>query len=95
MWMQRLQGDLLNNYSLGQTLIYEDDQFTICMAKNPQYHERVKYIDIKFHYLREQVEMKNVKLEYCSNKDIIADVLTKGLLSAQFMKPRKLFGVKE
>ena len=35
-WMQRLQNDL-NEASVKSTLIYEDNQSTICMAKNPQY----------------------------------------------------------
>ena len=61
------------------------------MAKNPQYHGRVKHIDIKFYYVREQVEMKNVKLEYCPSKNMIANVLTNGLVSVQFAKFRKFF----
>ena len=56
------------------------------MAKNPQYHGRAKHIDIKFHYVREQVEMKNIKLENCPSKDMIADILTKGLVSAKFVQ---------
>ena len=43
-WMQRLQNDL-NKASVKSTLIYEDNQSTICMAKNPQYHGRAKHID--------------------------------------------------
>ena len=39
--------------------------------------------------------MKNVTLEYCPNKDIIADVLTKGLVSVQFVKFREVLSVKE
>ena len=34
-WMQRLQNDL-NEASIKSTLIYEDNQSTICMVKNPQ-----------------------------------------------------------
>ena len=63
-WMKRLQNDL-NEASVKSTLIYEDNQSTICMAKNPQYHGRAKHIDIKFHYIREQVEKKAIQLEYC------------------------------
>ena len=73
-WMQRLQNDL-NEASVKLTLIYEDKQSTICMAKNPRYHGRAKHIDIKFHYIREQVAKKAIQLEYCeSNIYIYIDI---------------------
>ena len=61
-WKQRL----LYNFDqahVGSALIYEDNQSTICMVKNPQYQERVKHIDIKFNYIREQVKMKTIELK--------------------------------
>ncbi len=64
-WMQCLQNDL-NEASVKSTLIYEDNQSTICTAKNPQYHGRAKHIDIKFHYIREQVEgVSYLPLDFC------------------------------
>ena len=47
---------------IGYPHIYEDNQSTICMVKNPQYHGWAKHIDIKFHYIHEQVEKKAVQL---------------------------------
>ena len=74
---------------------YEDNQSTICMAKNPQYHGRAKHIDIKFHYIREQVEKKAIQLEYCESKNMVADMLIKALLSSQFVKLRDMLGVRK
>ena len=93
-WMQRLQNDL-NEASVKSTLIYEDNQSTLCMAKNPQYHGRAKYIDIKFYYIREQVEKKAIQLEYCESKNMVADMLTKALLSSQFVKLREMLRVRK
>ena len=87
--MQRLQNDL-NETSVKSTLIYEDNQSTICMAKNPQYHGRAKHIDIKFHYIRAQVEKKAIQLEYREIKNMVADMLTIALLSSQFAKLREM-----
>ena len=92
--MQHLQNDL-NEASVKSTLIYEDKQSTICMMKNPQYHGQAKHIDIKFHYIREQVEKKAIQLEYCESKNMVADMLTKALLSSQIVKLRKLLGIRE
>ena len=88
-WMQRLQNNL-NEASVKSTLIYEDNQTTICMAEDSQYHGRTKHIDIKFHYICKQVEKK-----YCESKNMVADMLTKALLSSQFVKLREMLGVRE
>ena len=93
-WMQRLQNDL-NKASVKSTLIYKDNQSTICMAKNQQYHGRAKHIDIKFHYIREQVEKKTIQLEYCESNNMVVDMLTKALQSPQFVKLRKMLSVRE
>ena len=92
--MQHLQNDL-NEASVKSTLIYEDNQSTICMGKNPQYHGRAKHIDIKFDYIREQVEKKAIQLKYYESKNIVADMLTKALLSSQFVKLREMLDVRE
>ena len=49
-WMRELNSDLGNERSQ-PTLILEDNQSAIAMAKNPQYHGRSKHINIKFHYM--------------------------------------------
>ena len=73
--------------------IFEDNQSTIAMTKNPQFHGRPKHIDIKFHFIREQVIAKTVELKYCRSSDMIADIMTKGLCKVQFAKLRSMSGI--
>ena len=54
---------------------YECHQY----LKNPVMHSKTKHIPIKFHFLREQVTEKNIKLEYVATKEQVADVFTKPL----------------
>ncbi|KAJ8517174.1 hypothetical protein ON010_g18358 [Phytophthora cinnamomi] len=61
----------------GATLIYQDNQCSIALAKNPVYHTRTKHIDIKFHFLREKVERGNIRLEYKPTDEMIADGMAK------------------
>ena len=61
------------------TTIFEDNQGTIALARNPVDYSRTKHIDIKYHNVREVVSTKEIDLEYCPTQDIIADSLTKGL----------------
>ena len=89
--------NLLDNMNFKQeesTVIYEDNQGAIALAKNPKNHSRAKHIDVKYHYIRQAVEEKNIKLIYCSTENMIADILTKGLPKLKFEQLRSLLGVK-
>ena len=46
-WLERLISDLLNTKEETVT-VYEDNQSTISMGKNQQYHGRTKHIEIKY-----------------------------------------------
>ena len=58
-WLRELNKVLKNPLS-GPTLILEDNQSAICMSKNPQFHGRSKHINIKFHFIQEQVAANNI-----------------------------------
>ena len=88
---QQLLSDLKSKPT-GPMLILEDNQATICMAKNSQYHGRAKHIDIKYHFIRENVASAAVKLEgansYFGGQDrifkkvlLFAHAVVTGLLS--------------
>jgi hypothetical protein len=50
-WLRRLMGDL-NKGTEEPTVIYEDNQGAIALAKNPRYHNRTKHVDICHHFVR-------------------------------------------
>ena len=59
--------------------IYVDNVFAINLAKNPVFHQRSKHIDIRYHFLRDQVGKNMIKLEYvghegCSKSELREDV---------------------
>lgn len=55
-----------------------DNISTINLAKNPIPYGRSKHIEMRFHYLGEQVSKGKLKLELCRSENQVADVLTKG-----------------
>ena len=61
-------------------IIKVDNQGSIHLAKNPEYHARTKHIDIQHHFIREPIKMKKVELIYCPTQDNVADMLTKLLV---------------
>ena len=93
MWLRQLTTDLKSKPT-GATVIFEDNQSAIGMAKNPQFHGRSKHIAIKYHFIRENVCNNTVELRYCRTNDMIADMLTKGLHGEQFAKLRHMAGVR-
>jgi hypothetical protein len=64
------------------------------MAKNPQYHGKSKHIDIKYHFVRDLVGDKTIKLKYCPTKEMVADILTKGVAREQFCYLRQKAGME-
>ena len=70
----------------GPTTIYEDNQSTIALARNPVHHGRAKHIDIKYHFIRDKVESKEIELEFMPTDDMVADVMTKALPRPAFAK---------
>ncbi|KAH7460370.1 Retrovirus-related Pol polyprotein from transposon TNT 1-94 [Phytophthora ramorum] len=74
--------------------IYEDNQGSIALAKNPQFHKRTKHIDIRYHFVREKVEDGQVVLQNVSTTDMLADMMTKAITAVQFGVLRSKLGIQ-
>jgi hypothetical protein len=75
------------------TTIHCDNTSAISLSKNPVQHSKSKHIPIKYHYLRDQAENKNIKLEYVPTQEQVADIFTKPLRRDVFEYLRKKLGV--
>ncbi|GAU31071.1 hypothetical protein TSUD_322080 [Trifolium subterraneum] len=71
-----------------------DNVSAINLAKNPIAHGRSKHIEMRFHYLREQVNNGNLALEYCKSEEQVADLFTKAVAVQVFQKLRGLMGME-
>ena len=91
-WLRRLMDDLHQKVD-EPTIIFEDNQGAIEMAKNPKNHKRTKHIDICHHFVRERVMLNEIKVIYCPTEDMVADVMIKGLPKHTFEKLRNLLGL--
>ena len=93
-WMERLVSSIITGIDTSKGIvIFEDNQSAIGMSEHQSYHGRTKHVDIKYHFIREQVAANRVRLRYCKSCDMIADILTKALCGPQFKKLRARMGM--
>ena len=93
-WLKTFLIELGEMHKNDAVKIYEDNQGSIALAKNPQFHKRTKHIDIRYHFVREKVEDGQVVLEYISTTNMLADLMTKPIPATQFCVLRKKLGVQ-
>ena len=66
--------------------IFCDNKGSIELAKNPVHHKRSKHIDIRHHFIREHIRNGTILINYVPTKDNIADLFTKAVPQANFLK---------
>ncbi|GJR48634.1 putative ribonuclease H-like domain-containing protein [Tanacetum coccineum] len=60
-----------------QTVIYIDNESTICIVKNPVFHSKTKHIKIRHHFIRDSNEKKLIQMIMIHTNKNVADLLTK------------------
>jgi hypothetical protein len=53
---------------------------------NPVFHARIKYIEVDYHFVKEQVARKQLNIRFISTKDQIEDEFTKLMLSQRLLE---------
>ena len=72
-----------------------DNQSAIQLANNPVYHSKTKHIDLATHYIRDLVADGIITLEYCPTEIQVADIFSKSMTEAKFVRLRSLLGMRE
>lgn len=82
-WIKSLLQSI--NYEINDAVSsYEDNQSCIRIASDLTNYKRMKHIDIKYHFTREQVEKHIIKLKYVPTDEQLADMFTKHLPCVKF-----------
>jgi hypothetical protein len=84
-WIQSLLSELRVTLPRAP-ILYCDKIRATYLTSNPIYHTCTKHIEIDYHFMRDQVADKNLEVRFISEKDQLADVLTKPLPSAKFVQ---------
>nr|GFA47237.1 retrovirus-related Pol polyprotein from transposon TNT 1-94 [Tanacetum cinerariifolium] len=78
---KRQKSAAISNYGLGfnKFPMYCDNKSAIALCYNNVQHSRSKYIDIRYHFIKEQVENGVIELYFVNTKYQLADLFTKAL----------------
>ena len=61
------------------TVVYEDNEAAMALANNSCMTKRARFIDVRFHYVREMVADGQIKVVRCPTALMVADLFTKSL----------------
>ena len=71
---------------LGKIDLCNDNRSAELLAKNSVYHARSKHIDLRYHFVHENVRNNEFVLKHLYTTNMLADFLTKFLPRDKFVK---------
>ena len=88
LWLRNVMASL--NYSQPATIVFEDNQSTITMAKLGRGGKtgNSKHIDVRFFFAKQHIDKGEIEVQHIATEDQVADVLTKPLQGNLFRKHR-------
>jgi hypothetical protein len=63
--------------------LFADNQSAIAIAKNDALHDRIKHIDVRYHFIRHHVRDHHIELTWINTHSNCADIFTKPLDKAK------------
>jgi hypothetical protein len=82
-------------FNIPSITVQMDSNGALDLAKNAQFSQRTKHIDIKHHFIRDHMEKGDIELLYLPTDKNTADILTKPLERVKFERLRAQLGVQE
>lgn len=91
-WLKCLRDQFFPDKT-GAVLLHCDNQGAIHLSKNNAFSSRTKHIHIKLEFIKEKNENGVIELAYVPTNEMLADLLTKGLVKAKLDCLIKQFGM--
>ncbi len=79
-----------DDLNTNSTIILADNQVTIKMNSNLVNHLQAKHIDTSYHYVRNKIEEKAIRLKYILIDQMMINDLIKSLNSDKFLRFRSV-----
>jgi hypothetical protein len=71
-----------------------DNQSAISVSKNPEHHGRMKHLDLRWFWLRDQVTLGVITPMFVSTENMPADLLTKAMSRVKVERFRRMMGIE-
>lgn len=91
-WLRRLL-DGLSTTQTEPTELRCDNESAILLAKNPECHKGSRHIEVRYHFIREEVQKGLIQLTHVNTRDQLADVLTKAVDGETYKRCLEGFGI--
>jgi hypothetical protein len=91
LWMKNFLKEL--GFTQARYVLYCDNQSAIYLGKNLTFHSRSKYIDVRYHWIRDVLNSKLLELEKVHTDDNGADMMTKPLPRDKLETCNKIAGM--
>ena len=77
-------------FNIKNTIMYQDNTSSILIEKNGRQSssKHTRHMNIRYFFIKDQVESKHIRIEHCPTAEMIADFFTKPLQGATFRKLR-------
>jgi hypothetical protein len=77
-------------YKVEDSVVFQDNQSAILLEKNGRASssKRTRHINIRYFFVTDRVQNKELRIEYCPTGDMLADFFTKPLQGTLFQKFR-------
>lgn len=92
-WEMMNQQPLPDDQILPPVLLHCDNQSTIFVTTNSADHKMLKHVDVRHKWIQERADNGDIRVEYVSTKEQVADIFTKGLTKELFEKFRAKCGI--
>jgi hypothetical protein len=94
LWLRNLFSELGYKFNSPSTL-HIDNRSALCVAKNPEHHGRMKHLDLRFYWLRDEVEKGHINLVHLRTDEMPADIMTKALGRVKVEAMVRMIGLQE
>ena len=77
-------------YGIENNIVYQDNQSAILLERNGRNSctGNTRHINIRYFFIKDRIDKKEVKIEYCPTGLMLADYYTKPLMGAKFQEFR-------
>ena len=75
LWLNKFVNEL--GFDQDKYVLFCDNQSVIHLSKNASFHSRSKHIDVRYHWIRDVLNSKQMQLEKVHTNNSGADMLTK------------------